>query len=95
MHFSYYIILLMASSVIVTLIRDAVVRRKNMPVDLFIEGSEKENSGQFEKALLDYESALSVSKKIRSPRNFTNKIIEKIKLLHMVMEDQRNSGALR
>jgi hypothetical protein len=63
-----------------------ILRRKNIPVELFVKALQNENSGDFEQALLAYESALSEVKKIRFHGYFKNKIIGKIKLLHTLIE---------
>ena len=85
----------MALSVLITWIRSVILHRKNVPVELFMEALRNENSGQFEKAVTKYENALSEFKKIGFHSILKNKIIEKIKLLHTVIEYQKNSIFIR
>jgi hypothetical protein len=90
MPFSFYILLFMLLSIIFVVIRSLVLRRKNLPIQLFIKALQNENSGNFEEALIAYESALLEVNKIRFHSSLKNKIIEKIKLLHTLIE-HRNS----
>jgi len=86
----YYILAILVLSIAFLIIRSWVFQRKNIPVELFVKALQNENSGNFEQALISYESALEEVKKIRFHRNLKNKIIEKIKLLHTLIE-YRNS----
>lgn len=49
-----------------------------------------ENSGRFEVAVINYEAALDEVKKIRFHRILKNRIIEKLKLLHAIIEYKNN-----
>ena len=72
---------------LIFLIRRYVLRRKNGPGELFAEGLRNENSGYFETALLNYERALSEVNKSRFPgTHFKTTIIEKLKVLHTVIQ---------
>ena len=86
----YYILAILILSIAFLMIRSWVLQRKNIPVELYVKALQNENSGNFEQALISYESALEEVNKIRFHRNFKNKIIEKIKLLHTLIE-YRNS----
>ena len=86
----YYILLTIVVSVVFLIIRSWVLQRKNIPVELYIKALQNENSGNFEQALMSYESALNEVNKIRFHGNFKNKIINKIKLLHTLI-DYKNS----
>lgn len=66
------------------------MRKKNLPVELFVEALRNENSGHYEEALITYEYALAEFKKTRANSNLKNKIIEKIKVLHTII-DYKNS----
>ena len=90
MPFYYYILLFLALSIIFLFIRFWVSRRKNVPLELFFKGLQNENSGNFEEALISYESALNEVNKIRFHGSLKNKITEKIKLLHTLI-DHKNS----
>lgn len=82
----YYILLIIILSIAFVIIRSLLLRRKNIPVELFVKALQNENSGNFEQALISYESALNEVNKIRFHGNFKIKIIEKIKLLHTLIE---------
>ena len=71
--------------VIFLAIRSFVLRKKNISVELFYKALKNENSGHFEEAKVTYESALNEVKKIRFHSNLKNKIIEKLKVLHSVL----------
>jgi hypothetical protein len=86
----YYILVIIVLSIAFLIIRSWVLQRKNIPVELFVKALQNENSGNFDQALISYESALEEVNKIRFHGNFKNKIIEKIKLLHTLIE-YRNS----
>jgi tetratricopeptide (TPR) repeat protein len=60
--------------------------KKNISVDLFNEALRNENNGQYEKAVANYESALNEVNKTRFHKTFKNKIIEKLKVLHTLIE---------
>lgn len=70
--------------------RSAVLRKKNIPVELYVEALKNENSGDFEAALVTYETALDEVKKIRFHSTLKNKIIGKLKLLHTIIEYKNN-----
>ncbi|HLY72282.1 MAG TPA: hypothetical protein VKR53_21265 [Puia sp.] len=95
MSFYYYIFFVISVGIIATLIRSVILSRENVPVELFIEGLRNENTGQFEQAVIIYESALSEFRKIRFHGSLKNKIIEKIKLLHLIIEYKKNSVFIR
>jgi len=50
-----------------------------------------ENSGNFEEAIITYENALIEVKKIKYNNTLKNKIVEKLKLLHTVIDYNNNS----
>lgn len=62
------------------------LQRKNAPVRLYVEALKNENSGFLEAALITYETALEEVKKIRFHKQLENKIIEKLRLLHTIIE---------
>ena len=65
-------------------------QEKNLPVELFVEGLKYENSGYFEEAILTYENALTEIKKDRFHGNLKNKIIQKLKVLHTIIEYKKS-----
>jgi len=95
MPFYNYFFLLIVLSIIVLLIYFFVVRKKNIPVGLFVEGLRNENNGHFEAAIINYETALNEVRKIRFHGTLKNKIIEKLKLLHTVIEYENNLHFIR
>ena len=72
-----------------------LILRKSVPGKLFAEGLRNENSGFFETALLNYQRALSeVNKSLLTGSHFKTTIIEKLKVLHTVIQYKNgfNSG---
>jgi len=85
----------MLLSVVVLLIYFFVLRKKNIPVELFVEALRDENNGYFEEAVVTYEIALNEVNKIRFHSTLKNKIIAKLKLLHTVIEYKDNLHFIR
>jgi len=77
----YYIFSAMLITLIFFFIRSLILRKKSIPVILYVEALRNENSGHFEEAIATYENALMEVK---------NKITEKLKVLHTIIE-YRNS----
>ena len=90
-----YFFLLFIASIIILLILFFVLRKKSVPVELYIEALRSENDGHFEAAVITYETALNEVKKIRFHTTLKNKIIQKLKLLHTVVEYNRNLHFIR
>jgi len=86
MPFNYYLFLFIGFSIIFLVVRSLVLRKKNISVELFNKALKNENSGHFEEAVVTYESALNEVKKIRFHGNLKNKIVEKLKVLHTLIE---------
>ena len=81
------LIFLIALILVIVLLRAFVLRKNNLLVKLFAEALEKENSGHFEAAIITYQIALNETRKTRfNINNQKNKIIERIKVLHSVLE---------
>ena len=95
MPFYDYFFLLIVLSIIILLIHIFVLHRKNIPVELFVEALRNENNGHFEQAVLTYEIALNEVNKIRFHSTLKNKIIQKLKLLHTVIEYKNNLHFIR
>jgi len=95
MPFYDYFFLLIVLSVIILLIHIFVLHRKNIPVELFVEALRNENNGHFEQAVVTYEIALNEVNKIRFHSTLKNKIIQKLKLLHTVIEYKNNLHFIR
>ena len=82
-------------SIMIALLTGSIIssiffRKKNLPVELFVEGLKYENSGYFEEAILTYENALTEVKKKRFNGNLKNKIIQKLKVLQTITEYQKS-----
>ena len=90
MPFYDYFFLIIVLSLIILSIRFFVLRRKNIAVELYVEALRNENSGHLEGAVITYETALNEVKKIRFHSILKNKIIEKLKLLHSIIEYNNN-----
>jgi hypothetical protein len=90
-----YLFLLIALSLIILSIRFFILRKKNISVELYIEALRNENNGHFETAVITYETALNEVNKIRFHGTLKNKIIQKIKLLHTVVEYNNNLHFIR
>ncbi len=72
---------------LILLIRRFILRQKNAPGELFAEALRNENSGYFETAVVTYERALNeVNKTTFNGSDLKTKIIEKLKVLHTVIE---------
>ena len=87
----YYFLLFSVLTVIILLIRAFILRKRNIPVELFTEALRNENSGHFEEAIINYENALNEEKKIRfHSSSLKNRITEKLKVLHTITEYKNN-----
>ncbi len=86
-------------SIIILLIRSLIQSKQDIPVELFIEALRNENNGDYEDAVTTYESALDKFKKIRSHSYLKDKIGEKLKVLHTVIECRKagifNAGQIK
>ena len=90
MLFYYYIYLCVALITLFILLRFLIARKKDVSVDFFVIAQKSENSGYFEEAIVTYEKALEEAKKRRYHTFLKNKIIEKLKTLHTVIEYNNN-----
>ena len=80
-------VIIMVPLIIIFLFRRFFQNKKNVPGELFTEALRNENSGYFETAIMKYERALDEVKKNRFQDNsLKSKIIEKLKVLHTVIE---------
>ena len=74
----------------IILIRFFSLSRKSLPGRLFSEALQHENSGNFEKALINYRTALEAANNKRFHSNLKVKISEKLKVLQTVIEYKRS-----
>jgi hypothetical protein len=86
MPFYLYFVFFIGLSIIIIAFSFLVSPKKNLSVDLFNEALRNENNGLYEEALANYESALNEVNKTRFHSTFRNKIIEKLKVLHTLIE---------
>lgn len=80
-------VIIMLPLITIYLFRRFGMQNKNVPGELFAEALRNENSGHFETAIVTYERALNEARKVRFQSNdLKSKIIEKLKVLHTVIE---------
>jgi hypothetical protein len=80
----------MIALLIAAIISSLFLKKKNLPVELFVEGLKYENDGYFEEAIINYENALSEVKKNRFHGDLKNRIIQKLKVLYTISEYNKN-----
>lgn len=85
MPFYYYFILMIAVLLIIYLVRSGAFS-KNSSLELFNEALREENSGDFKAAFINYEQALIKAEKNKFHGNLKNRIHEKLKVLHTIIE---------
>ena len=90
-----YLPFFMIALLIASIISSLFLKKKNLPVELFIEGLKYENDGHFDEAIMNYKNALLEAKKNRFQEDLENKIIQKLKVLNTIIEYQRNFGFAR
>ena len=73
-----------------SIISSFFLKKNDLPVELFVEGLKNENDGHFDEAIINYENALSEVKKHRIHSNLKNRIIQKLKVLHTIIEYRKN-----
>jgi len=71
-------------------IRSFILRKESVPVELFHEALRSENSGNFEAAVITYETALTEAEKTMFLTGLKQRISGKLKVLHTIL-DYRNS----
>jgi hypothetical protein len=91
----YYFFSFIILSIIVVLVYSFTTWRKGVPVELFVRALKEENNGDFEQALAGYEIALYEFEKTKSNNSMRNKIIEKLKVLHLVIDYQNSIHFIR
>lgn len=91
----YFIYAIVSLILVVFLVRHFVTRRNSLPSRLFVQGLHAENNGNYEEAAMTYESALVEIKKARFNSVLQKKILEKLKVLHMVIAYQNDQSFTR
>lgn len=95
MPYHYYFYFLLVFIVLIILIRFLRFRKRSIPETLFINARRNENDGDWEQALIGYESALLAIKKPGYQRSLRTKIIDKLQLLHTIIDYRRSLGFIR
>ena len=95
MTFYQYLPFIMIALLITSIISSLFLKKKDLPVELFVEGLRYENDGHFDEAILNYENALNEVKKNRFHRDLENRIIQKLKVLHTISEYRKNIQFIR
>jgi len=95
MIFFQYLPFMMIALIIASIISSLFLKKKDLPVELFVEGLRYENDGQYDEAIMNYKNALNEVRKNRFQSDLENKIIQKLKVLHTIIEYQRNFGFAR
>ena len=90
-----YLPFFMIALLIASVISSLFLKKKDLPVELFVEGLRFENDGHFDEAILNYENALSEVKKNKVHRDLENRIIQKLKVLHTISEYRKNIQFIR
>ena len=85
-----YLPFIMIAFLIASIVSSLFLKKKDLPVELFVEGLRYENDGHFDEAIMNYENALSEVKKNRFHRDLKHKIIQKLKVLHTIIEYKKN-----
>jgi len=86
-----FLALIITSIIMMIIGYSLFLHKKNKPEELFNEALRNENSGYFEVAITNYQSALDEEMKSRFQNNsLKNRITEKIKILHTNI-DYKNS----
>jgi hypothetical protein len=76
--------------ILIILVRTFGYRRKSLPARSFAAALKDENNGDYESALNGYEVTLMAMRKSKGYRSLRIKILEKIKLLHTVIDYRKN-----
>ena len=90
-----YLPFIMIPLLIASIISSLFLKKKDLPVELFVEGLRYENDGHFDEAIMNYENALSEVKKNRFHRDLESRIIQKLKVLHTISEYRKNIQFIR
>ena len=85
-----YLPFIMIALLVASIISSLFLKKKDLPVELFVEGLRYENDGHFDEAIINYENALNEVKRNRFHGGLENKIIQKLKVLHTITEYRKN-----
>lgn len=85
-----YLPFFMIAVIVILITGSIVLKRKSLPVRLFIEAQKNENDGHFEEAIISYESALNEAKNFRFHGGLKNRISDKLKVLNTAIDYRNN-----
>jgi len=77
-------------SLVLLLARLYIIQKEKIPTELFVIALKDENEGHFEEALVRYESAMNEIKKVGFHSILKPKIIQKLRLLHTIIEYKKS-----
>ena len=80
----------MIALLVIFIICSLFIKKKNLPVELFVEGLKYENDGDFDEAMINYENALNEVKKNRFHHYLKNIIIQKLKVLEAIIKYKKS-----
>lgn len=95
MTFYQYLPFIMILLLIIFIMSIIFQKNKNVPVELFFQGLKLENNGHFAEAISNYENALHEVKKSKFHSDLKNKIVQKLKTLHTILEYNNSLGFTR
>jgi len=90
---SFYLFLSISISLIVLVIVFIILWRQHGHSELYNEGVQNENDGQYFLALKNYDDALNEIRKLNVKNKLSRKITERIKVLHSTIEYEKNFQA--
>ena len=90
-----YLPFIMITLIIASIISSLFIKKRTLPVELFVEGLKNENDGYFDEAIINYENALTQVKTSRFHRDLKNKLIQKLTVLHTIIEYKKNIQFVR
>ena len=82
----FYLVLFFVAGMILLFIYISSSAKSRSSVELYMEALKNENSGRLKEALILYENAFEEAKRVRMNNSFKSKIVEKLRVLHTVIE---------
>src|SRR5690349_13447147 len=91
----YFLYLFILLAILFLFARFLVLKRKPLPMQLFMQGLKKENNGNFDKAIVIYENALYEVEKVRFHHLLQKTLIAKLKLLEQIRKYNEDQHFIR
>jgi hypothetical protein len=88
-HPLYIVIFIVLLAVAITVLLIAQYK-KNSHTELYKEGVHNENEGNYKLALQNFEDALAEIRKLKVDNKFGDKIEERIKILHTIIDYEKS-----